>query len=321
MHGRYQGVCDLVREVVQQNAEGEFPGKSSNRLTDEQKLRRIKLANMVEPFVVRKTVKQTVMTTVYGVTFIGAKKQIYERLTDHAYPGGPLEVCGPAACDSVFLDCRSRCVFLSSLALRFLLQQGESDAELYDAAGYLATLTLGAVGQLFAGADRVKEWLRHLAQTVAGTGHPISWVTPVGLPIVQPYRRTGRFLVPTVVQTVVIANHDDDLPVHRQRQRSAFPPNYVHSLDSTHMMLTALKSKDAGMTFAAVHDSYWTQAGNVDNMNVMLREAFVEMHREPLLHDLRESLAVRFQHLDFQPVPPLGDLDLDKVLDSTYFFN
>ena len=47
---------------------------------------------MVEPFVVRKTIKQTVMTTVYGVTFIGAKKQIYERLMDHAYPGGPLEV-------------------------------------------------------------------------------------------------------------------------------------------------------------------------------------------------------------------------------------
>ena len=192
---------------------------------------------------------------------------------------------------------------------------------MYDAAGYLATLTLGAVGQLFAVADRVKEWLRHLAQTVAGTGHPIAWLTPIGLPIVQPYRRTGRFLVPTVVQTVVIANHDDDLPVHRQRQRSAFPPNYVHSLDSTHMMLTALKSKEAGLTFAAVHDSYWTQAGTIDDMNTKLREAFVEMHRQPLLHDLRESLAVRFQNLDFQPVPPLGDLDLDHVLDSTYFFN
>ena len=87
------------------------------------------------------------------------------------------------------------------------------------------------------------------------------------------------------------------------------------------MMLTALKSKEAGLTFAAVHDSYWTQAGTVDDMNSKLREAFVEMHRQPLLHDLRESLDVRFQHLDFDPVPPLGDLDLDHVLESTYFFN
>lgn len=29
------------------------------------------------------------------------------------------------------------------------------------------------------------------------------------------------------------------LPVDKVRQRSAFPPNYVHSLDSTHMMYTA----------------------------------------------------------------------------------
>jgi DNA-directed RNA polymerase len=177
------------------------------------------------------------------------------------------------------------------------------------------------VGQLFAGADRVKEWLLRVAQNVASTGHPISWVTPVGLPIVQPYRRSDRFMVPTVVQTVVIANHDDDLPVHRQRQRSAFPPNYVHSLDSTHMMLTALRIKEAGHTFAAVHDSYWTPAGTVDAMNAKLREAFVHMHEQPLLHDLRESLILRFPHIPFAPVPPLGDLDLQHVLRSTYFFN
>jgi DNA-directed RNA polymerase len=56
-------------------------------------------------------------------------------------------------------------------------------------------------------------------------------------------------------------------------------------------------------------------------MNSKLRAAFVEMHKQPLLQDLRESVAVRFQHLDFAPVPPLGQLDLDEVLKSTYFFN
>jgi DNA-directed RNA polymerase len=35
-----------------------------------------------------------------------------------------------------------------------------------------------------------------------------------------------------------------------QRQRSAFPPNFVHSLDSSHMMMTALACKDAGLCFA-----------------------------------------------------------------------
>ena len=35
-----------------------------------------------------------------------------------------------------------------------------------------------------------------------------------------------------------------------KRQRTAFPPNFVHSLDSTHMMMTAIACKKAGLTFA-----------------------------------------------------------------------
>jgi len=88
----YQGVCDLVREVVENDAQGIFEDPTVHQLGDKERQARTKMALMVEPFVVRKTIKQTVMTTVYGVTFIGAKKQIYERLMDHAYPGGPLEV-------------------------------------------------------------------------------------------------------------------------------------------------------------------------------------------------------------------------------------
>ena len=42
---------------------------------------------------------------------------------------------------------------------------------------------------------------------------------------------------------------------------SAFPPNFIHSVDSAHMMLTAIACNKAGLSFAGVHDSYWTHAG------------------------------------------------------------
>jgi hypothetical protein len=35
-----------------------------------------------------------------------------------------------------------------------------------------------------------------------------------------------------------------------QRQRTAFSPNFVHSLDSSHMMMTAVACKGAGLNFA-----------------------------------------------------------------------
>ena len=38
----------------------------------------------------------------------------------------------------------------------------------------------------------------------------------------------------------------DYLPVIKTKQRTAFPPNYIHSLDSAHMMLTAVACSKAG---------------------------------------------------------------------------
>lgn len=35
----------------------------------------------------RKTIKQTVMTSVYGVTFIGAREQIYRQIRDQKFMG------------------------------------------------------------------------------------------------------------------------------------------------------------------------------------------------------------------------------------------
>jgi hypothetical protein len=67
-------------------------------------------------------------------------------------------------------------------------------------------------------------------------------------------------------------------PWIKARQRSAFPPNFIHSIDSTHMMLTALACNAAGIEFAGVHDSFWTHPGSVHVMNRLLREKFVELH-------------------------------------------
>jgi DNA-directed RNA polymerase len=33
-----------------------------------------------------------------------------------------------------------------------------------------------------------------------------------------------------------------------------------------------------GVTFAGVHDSFWTHAGHVPVMNKLLRDKFVELH-------------------------------------------
>jgi len=55
-------------------------------------------------------------------------------------------------------------------------------------------------------------------------------------------------------------------------------------------------------------------------MNDILREKFVEVYTQPLLHDLKENLQNRFPGVEFPDVPPTGDLNLEDVKKSKYFF-
>lgn len=103
------------------------------------------------------------MTSVYGVTFIGAREQIYKQLQN---------------------------------------QNFMSEDENYAASIYLARLTLQAISNLFNGAHGIKEWFRQCAGKVSKTGNPVGWITPLGLPVVEPYRRMSKF------DTIRTISHD-----------------------------------------------------------------------------------------------------------------
>ncbi|RZB60244.1 Retrovirus-related Pol polyprotein from transposon RE1 [Glycine soja] len=154
---------------------------------------------------------------------------------------------------------------------------------------------------------------------IAATNQAVRWITPLGLPVVQPYRQFGRHLIKTSLQILTLQRETNKVMV--KRQRTAFPPNFVHSLDGSHMMMTAVACKKAGLNFAGVHDSYWTHACDVDEMNRILREKFVELYDAPILENLLESFQKTFPALNFPPLPERGDFDLQEVLGSAYFFN
>lgn len=157
-----------------------------------------------------------------------------------------------------------------------------------------------------------------------------------------------------VVDEQDLKYQDDNLkaPTQHYKQRQALPPNYVHSLDSTHMLRTATACRLAGLNFAAVHDSYWTHARDTDMMNAILRDEFVALHESTDLARLYDEMRanyscklglesacpgydssdagpckhsadcrrVRWERLEDDP-PATSELDLSVVRDSTYFFS
>jgi len=239
--------------------------------------------------VTRKVVKQTVMTTVYGVTYIGARDQIEARLSEAYGESGTGEI---------------------------------TEAELGPASNYLAKQTLSSVGDIFIGANLTMGWLSQVAKQVAATGKPVQWITPLGLPVTQPYYTESARTIRTVLQHVRLRSHKDSDAIQKVKQRSAFPPNFVHSLDSTHLLLTALEFHRRGGTFAGVHDSFWTHPCDYDTLASVLREQFVELYSLPILANLK--LSFERDYPEAGPLPPLpikGELDLKVVLKSPYFFS
>ena len=280
----YTGVAELVKASIAKDA---FKGNG--------------LAKALDGKVTRKVVKQTVMTNVYGVTFAGAKRQVRKQLDD-------------LLINTDFPDTK--------------------EINIISASVYIARKIFAALTTIFNGAHDIQFWLTDCAARIceslspeqityveeaANGSHPrlpfkkqtsregqdqtelkdfkttVIWTTPLKMPVVQPYRKKSIRRIDTNLQMITIKSPSVAQSIHKAKQIQAFPPNFIHSLDATHMFLTALKCNDAGLTFAAIHDSFWTHAGDVHTMNEIIRDAFIRMHSEDVVGRLAAEFQTRYK--------------------------
>lgn len=288
-----------------------------------------KLAELLSKVASRKIIKQTVMTSVYGVTEMGARQQVQNRLEEyfdvnesdlHQLIMNNSEIKNRAI-EDLGLNNNNENSAGKEIENNITLSHQEKSNIINISSKYLAHTTLESLNEIFDNANVIMNWLANLSNLVAKDSQPMSWITPLGLPVVQPYRAERTYTVKTVLQHVVLSLNSDFLPVSLRKQTSAFPPNFVHSLDASHMYITSLRMKDAKKTFVSVHDSYWTHPCDVDLLRHLIRESFVELYSYPILETLHESVSLRFPLVDFPAVPGRGTLKIDEVKKSKFFFH
>ena len=97
---------------------------------------------------------------------------------------------------------------------------------------------------------------------------------------------------------------------------SGISPNYVHSLDGSHMALIIFNWDGH---FGAVHDSFSTHASDVDELLVLTKDTFVDMYDySNYFFKIKESLVTKYSENIEEP--SLGVLDIQQVRESNYFF-
>ena len=244
----------------------------------------------------RKTIKRPIMTQVYGVTAFGMVEQIRDELVaQNKYHG----------------------LWTST--------------DIKEMATYIKDKLLESLGITFKETQQCRLWLSNVANLIwacqpSETRSAFSWTTPLGLIVRQPYRKGREFNLFTPYGFTKIQGTTIE-PANR-KQLSALAPNLIHSLDATHLAMTAIEMQKQGLTMMAVHDSFWTYACDLPQLSRVLREQFVALyeHYDPLW-ELKEQWEELFyfdlrRHGVRLPDPPQrGKLVLREVLNSKFFFS
>lgn len=196
----------------------------------------------------------------------------------------------------------------------------------FGAAAFLAKKIHSGISKTVVKAMEAMKWLQDISKKASDTRLPIQWITPSGLPVIQKYLTYDNKKIDIKMSGKVIQLNmsKDSGEINKRRQANAVSPNFVHSLDASALMETVGAALEDNITsFAMIHDSYGTHARDTSTLAQILRQSFVGLYKEKnVLGDFRQCVAlccdIPLKELPESPI--MGDLEIEGVLGSKYFF-
>jgi len=199
--------------------------------------------------------------------------------------------------------------------------------------GLLASLIWKAIQQedIAASALRGMDYFRQVARTMANESEHLTWQTPSGFVGMQSYVNQST----TVIKTTLgdgVRKHRLNVPtddIDRKRSVSAFPANFIHSLDASSLVGTINLSLDQAegepMSYWCIHDSYGTHAACAPDLARQLRAAHIQtFDSDPLTvfhHDTSKRLRSLSSPATLPDPPTAGPWVPQELERSTYFFS
>lgn len=278
----YQRVADVVLEQVKKDA-CNHEDDATMRIAQ----------GWLKYGITRKVCKRPVMTLAYGAKEYGFKQQVFE------------DTVIPAKYDKS--------------------KEFPWEGSGWGAANYLGKVIWDCVGTVVVAARQAMDWFQQAARAAAKEELPVRWTTPDGLVVLQAYPKNitkrieltfGGMRRDTTVAIGVTKELD------RNKQANGISPNWVHSMDASHMRATLRAGWNEGLrSFSLIHDSYGTHAGNTEALAAILREEFIKMYSNNVLEVFKKELELQLPDGATLPdLPPTGTLDLEAINKSRYFF-
>lgn len=210
-------------------------------------------------------------------------------------------------------------------------KQDVFEGRFFEASNYLSQILWDAISSVVVKAREVMDWIQKVSSLMSKEGLPTSWTTPSGAYVTQFYEQVTAKRINTHIDGVLVKPQFREVKhgtIDKRRSVNGSSPNFIHSLDASAMTKTINLARQQGITdFCMIHDSYAVHAGSLsDGRNCTdilfdaLREAFVDMykHNDPLAVYKKAAEDVIGE---VPEAPERGDLNIDDVLKSEFFFS
>lgn len=200
------------------------------------------------------------------------------------------------------------------------LREGKTDEfepkEFAAAAGILSHKVWAAIGLVVIKAREAMQYLQSTVKAALKQDGYISWLTPTGFRVVQVYQRIETMRVRTRLlgSCMIRMGVESDTP-DGYRHKNGIAPNFIHSIDASHMAFVTCAAEDEGIPFLSmVHDDFGAPFLYAEDLYRIIREQFIRLHESDPLKAYADSYGLKSP-------PARGDLDIHSVLESPYFFS
>jgi DNA-directed RNA polymerase len=170
--------------------------------------------------------------------------------------------------------------------------------------------------------------LQKAARIRLKTGRGVEWTTPTGWPWRQAIPELQATIIrPALSPDVILwteVNEEQEGTLDLERNVSATPANFIHSLDAAVLQL-AINKLPEGVPVASVHDCIGTHPNYMAQFQQAYRESFRDVVSMPLIQTfLNQNLSLEEQ-FDLEGLTiacqPLPKKTIDQTTLSTYLIS
>lgn len=249
----------------------------------------------------RSDTKAIVMTYLYGSTEYGNRDEIMERIEKRAeecMEKGLSPIFDRSGADT-YRDLRTKAITLMVRLTR----------------GAMAVACPSTVNTM----DGIQDW----AESLGARDIPYKVRTHLGFTFEQANPNTERKRIEIYENGKRVMSLAYRVPcetgklLNERKMRAGAAPNTIHGHDACHMQMSVLECDST--FFHLIHDSFATQCADTPNLAKAIRTAFCEMYGEDVLYNL--YLLNEGEDNYLAEPDELGELDLDDVMKSVYFFS